>query len=507
MPANTSLGITLSELNGSQVLTILIKAFAVGYVSYLLLWIVHALLFSNLRKVPGPFLAKLTGLWEVKKVITGNIHGIMIDLHKKHGPIVQIAPNRYDFNTPEAVKTIYRIGNAFTKSRYYEPFGTPEFHNLMNALDNKDHATLRKQIASVYTMSALLSYENLVDAQTTIMKEKMQGFANQGDIIDLPQFLQFYAFDVVATITIGKSMGMMESNTDMYNTCQALDGMWHYIAVVGLIPGIHLRYMRLAKLLGLTPPTEALDAFIDGQIDQYTEAMERKGGVGDDEDTFLARMLKLQEQGKATKKDTRHCITINIGAGSDTTALGLSSIVYYLYNNPRTLSRLREEFDEFAKGGKLSDPVTFQQTQKMPYLQAVIKEALRLHPGVGTQLTRVVPKGGVVIEGQFFPEGAEVGVNGWALYYNQDAFGDDASEFRPERWLQPGEDVRIAGSFAFGAGPRSCLGKNVSILEMSKAIPQIVQNFDIEIQQGSWKHESWFFVKPEYKAQIKSRAH
>ncbi|EEU36595.1 uncharacterized protein NECHADRAFT_51828 [Fusarium vanettenii 77-13-4] len=505
MLVNSGFGITLAELHGSQALAILVKIFVAGYAFYIILWLVYILFLSNLRKVPGPFLAKLTRLWEVKKVITGNIHGIMIDLHKIHGPIVQIAPNRYDFNTPEAVKTIYRIGNAFTKSRYYEPFGDPSFHNLMNALDNKDHAALRKQIASLYTMSALLSYEPLVDAQTTILKEKMEGFANRGDVVDLPLFLQFYAFDVVATITIGKSMGMMESNTDMYDTCQVLDGMWHYIAVSGLIPGIHLRYIQLAKLLGLTPPTKALDFFIDTQIQHYTEAMERKGGVGDDEDTFLARMLKLQEQGKATKKDTRHCVTINIGAGSGTTAIGLSSVIYHLYSNPHALNRLREELDEFVKAGELSDPVGFQQTQKMPYLQAVTKEALRLHPGVGTQLTRVVPKGGVVIEGQFFPEGAEVGVNGWALYYNQDVFGDDAAKFRPERWLQPGEDVRIAASFAFGAGPRSCLGKNVSILEMSKAIPQIVKNFDIEIQYESWKHESWFFVKPEFKAQIKLR--
>ncbi|KAM6510112.1 hypothetical protein FALCPG4_017739 [Fusarium falciforme] len=190
MLVNTSSKVNLGELLGSQALVILMKILAVSYVSYLTLWLVHALFLSNLRKVPGPFLAKLTGLWEVKKVATGNIHGIMIDLHKIHGPVVQIAPNRYDFNTPEAVKTIYRIGNAFTKSRYYDPFGTPDFHNLMNALDNKDHTALRKQIASLYTMSALLSYEHSVDAQTAILKEKMQNFANRGDVVDLPQFLR-----------------------------------------------------------------------------------------------------------------------------------------------------------------------------------------------------------------------------------------------------------------------------------------------------------------------------
>ncbi|KAJ4171486.1 hypothetical protein NW754_013254 [Fusarium falciforme] len=202
MLVNTSLKVTLGELHGSQAYVTLIKILAVSNVSYLILWLVHALFLSNLRKIPGPFLAKLTGLWEVKKVVTGNIHGIMIDLHKIYGPIVQIAPNRYDFNTPEAVKTIYRIGNAFTKSRYYDPFGTPDFHNLMNALDNRDHATLRKQIASLYTMSALLSYEHSVDTQTIILKEKLLAFASRGEIVDLPQFLRFYAFDVIGTITV-----------------------------------------------------------------------------------------------------------------------------------------------------------------------------------------------------------------------------------------------------------------------------------------------------------------
>lgn len=87
MLVNTSLEVTLAELHGSQALAILIKTLAVIYVSYLILWLGYALFLSNLRKVPGPFLAKLTGLWEVKKVVAGNMHGIMIDLHKTYGTI------------------------------------------------------------------------------------------------------------------------------------------------------------------------------------------------------------------------------------------------------------------------------------------------------------------------------------------------------------------------------------------------------------------------------------
>ncbi|KAH7248152.1 cytochrome P450 [Fusarium solani] len=506
MLVNT-LELKLSELYISHSLSALLNILIVGQASYTILRLFYTIFLSGLRKVPGPFLARLTRFWEVKKVSTGDIHDVMIDLHKQHGPIVRIAPNRYDFNTPEAVKIIYRIGNAFHKSHFYDPFGSPQFKNLLNELDNGRHAAMRRQVASLYTMSALLSYENAVNVQTSILKKRLQDFASQGQVIDVPQFLQYYAFDVIGAITVGSSMGMMESNSDLHGACRELDGIWRHAAVVGLVPGLHPWIVRLASLLRLPSVTDGLDSFVDAQLHRYKEKASQ-GATDDMNATFIGAMLKLQEQGKATDADTRLCLAMNIGAGSDTTAISLSSAIYYLYTNPHTLRRLREELDGAAQAGKVSSPISFQQAQEMPYLQAVIKEALRLHPGVGTQLTRVVPKGGVVIEGQFFPEGVEVGVNAWALYHNQDAFGKDASEFRPERWLEPdNEDLRIAGSFAFGAGPRSCLGKNISILEMSKAIPQIVSNFHLYLEPNNkeWKNKCWWFVKPEYKAQVECR--
>lgn len=102
--------------------------------------------------------------------------------------------------------------------------------------------------------------------------------------------------------------------------------------------------------------------------------------------------------------------------------------------------------------GIIKDTVTFVDSQQMTYLQAVIKEALRMHPATGLPLSRVVPRGGATISGQFFPEGVSaflgwmdlmvnvklqtiVGVNSWVAHYNKHVFGDDADEFSPERWL------------------------------------------------------------------------
>ncbi|KAF4462953.1 pisatin demethylase [Fusarium albosuccineum] len=497
MLAKTSLSF-VNEVQTKHVFQIV----AVAFVAYNALWLIYTLFISSLRKIPGPFLARISWLWETKKVATGNIHEIIMDLHKRHselavaghrhpklmliqsslGPIIRVGPNRYDFDTMEAVKTIYRIGNALPKSDYYIPFGLPSFPTLFDVRDPGHHAIMKKQVAALYTMTALLSYESGVNGQTIILKEQLQKFCDQKEVINLPQFLQYYAFDVIGAITVGESMGMMESNSDTNGACADLDSLWHYASMMALTPSLHGWWILISAILPVPVAIKGLTEYIQRRISEYRK---NAAELGDkvalkDEGNFLAKLLLMKKEGKATPVDTRQAVGLNIGAGSDTTANALSSILYYI----------------------------FQDAQGIPYLQAVIKETLRLHPGVGTQLTRVVPKGGLVIEGQFFPGGIEVGVNGWALYHNKAIFGDDASSFRPERWLEANENLNISGTFAFGAGSRSCIGKNISILEMSKAIPQIVQNYDVEINHGdkTWKNECWWFVKPEYKALIKPRA-
>ena len=65
------------------------------------------------------------------------------------------------------------------------------------------------------------------------------------------------------------------------------------------------------------------------------------------------------------------------GAGSDTTAISLRAMLYYMLKNPSTMRKLQKEIEEMEEKGLISDPVTYQQSCKMPYLQAVMKEAMR----------------------------------------------------------------------------------------------------------------------------------
>ena len=96
--------------------------------------------------------------------------------------------------------------------------------------------------------------------------------------------------------------------------------------------------------------------------------------------------------------------TLNIFAGSDTTSIALRAIIYYLTQNPRCIDKLLQELDNATKAGSVSDPITYAETQKLPYLQACIKEAMRLHPSIGHNQVRVVPEGGFSFDGKFLPE-------------------------------------------------------------------------------------------------------
>jgi cytochrome P450 len=95
----------------------------------------------------------------------------------------------------------------------------------------------------------------------------------------------------------------------------------------------------------------------------------------------------------------------NVFAGSDTTAIALRSIFYHLLKNPRRMQRLLKEIDDVTGEMDLDKPVTFEQANRMPYLQAVMNEALRLHPIIGQSLPRVVPEGGLQIEEHLIPKG------------------------------------------------------------------------------------------------------
>jgi cytochrome P450 len=122
-------------------------------------------------------------------------------------------------------------------------------------------------------------------------------------------------------------------------------------------------------------------------------------------------------------------------AGSDTTAIYLRAIFYYLLRHPSALYRVLEGIQTAESKGRLSPIITYKESSSLPYLDACIKESGRIHPSIGLPLERVVPPAGLEIDGYHLPAGTVVRISAWTSQYDKDVFGPDADEWRPERWL------------------------------------------------------------------------
>ncbi|KAL9568905.1 hypothetical protein ACKAV7_006970 [Fusarium commune] len=480
--------------------------------SYYFIALLYSLFLSPLRSIPGPFLARVTRWWEYRVVKQGHSNQEFIRLHKKYGPVVRVGPNRYSLSQPKDVKKVYELGGKYIKTTYYSPLLSPVVHeqNIFAIQDNGLHKERRRKISPMYTMSSMVSYEPAVDEMTHVCVRKLHEFAKEGRLVDIPHWMQYYAFDVIGAITFNKSFNMMENEGDTTGMIKGIREANDFLAFWGIVPNLVPWLIGIATALGMTSNTSTLVSYALKQIDNTRKENAKSTVKGSTKyDTFLKKLLEGESEGRLKTPNLLDACGSNIGAGSDTTAVTLSSALYYLFQNPDKLKKLREEIDRKAADGGLSDPVTFQEAQDMPYLQAVIKETLRIHPAVGTILPRVVPRGGMELSGIYFPEGTEVGVNAWVLHYDKEIYGPDPEVFRPERWLGD-EKTSIMDSmmFAFGAGARTCIGRNISLLELTKMVPQIVRKFDLVIEDADKPLDTFcaWFVYPHYNGRFKVRA-
>jgi cytochrome P450 len=168
----------------------------------------------------------------------------------------------------------------------------------------------------------------------------------------------------------------------------------------------------------------------------------QKGNVGKRD--ILARLLEVSEkdESKLSFSEIIALTTTNLIAGSDSTAIGLRAILYFLCRSPVAYAKLQKEIDDAFASGAISTPVRYADGAKLEYLNAVITESLRAHAATGFVLEREVPSGGVTIAGTFIPGGTIVGINSWVMHANKQVYGEDAQTFNPERWFESEDRVR-----------------------------------------------------------------
>ena len=339
---------------------------------------------------------------------------------------------------------------------------------------------LRRAIGSAFAVKNLLDYEHDVEVTAAVLMAKILDRRT----IDLFDTLQRFQMDFLTGIAFGESNNFLGSGEDVVK--MSFQGRFKH--------WIRWQSMPILEHFVFKPP--CLSRFMKSPIPLWAQLSRQKlrtrlaatkiAPPGHIQRDLLQKYIEAAE----THKDTinpailQNMVSSTISAGFDTTAFTMTAIIYYLLKNPETFTKLHKELEDAVAGGRLSNPPTYVEADKLKYLSAVIKEAMRCYPFLALLLERIVPSGGAMITGTWLPGGTVVGCHPTIVHQDRECFGEDAHAFRPERWLNEDTDKVIAmerASLGFGSGKRVCLGRHIAELEIKKVIPALLLRFQVSI--------------------------
>jgi cytochrome P450 len=324
--------------------------------------------------------------------------------------------------------------------------------------------------------------------------------------MDLAQKIQFLTLDVISTIGFGKCFGLMDIDDDpdeyVNSTHAGLEvtsrqvalGTWwtNWVPFLGPKGNPDIDTAKgFDKMIALNA------SMVEAREKEF--AAQKSVGVVPKAD-MLTSFLKNGLSGDDLKTEN----VLQIVAGSDTTAGVLRGLLLYVLTNPRVYKTLQAEIDEAVasnRAPRAPGTIRYAQSRELEYLQAVIRESIRIFSPVNSPLSRDTPPEGdtITIDGQelHIPGGVSIIPSFKAMHRNKSVYGEDADVdvFRPERWLEQKDEKRRKenpdllsitlqarvitnryglveamkheNDLAFGYGRWQCLGKGVALRETS----------------------------------------
>ncbi|KAI1268171.1 cytochrome P450 [Xylariaceae sp. FL1019] len=460
--------------------------------------LVYRRYFSPISDIPGPFFASIGRLWHTKQIIGRKQSDVLLQLHDELGPFVRIANNEVSVCHPRGSKEI--LLNPLPKDKWYSFFQIPDyrFDGGMSILEPKRKAEHSKHFASGYALSNLLKSEDHMDTNIGSFLDWMDKHAASGEPMDFGLFLTFTANDVLGEVLFSKTFGFLKEGKDIDNAVRNNHGLALYAAIAGH----HWLFMLLHKLFIANPVVTWLNVVPAGHIMstavQWLEHREKNTDARFDMVEHWFKAMREQPD-RVSFRQVQCQTTGTIGGGADTISAGIQSFVYHALRRPSVWARARSEIDDLRAGGLCQDRVvSYAHTQKLPYLLACIKEALRIFPPAPLGLPRVAPKGGVTIGDRTFPEGTILSISPYVVHRSKALWGEDVNEYKPERWLSGDTAALDRNYVAFGLGFNSCPGQHLARIEMYKIAATIVRDYDIRQvnPDQAWSHDAYFIDCP-----------
>ncbi|KAI9892091.1 MAG: hypothetical protein M1814_001797 [Vezdaea aestivalis] len=410
----------------------------------------------------------------------------MADEIKKSGEkTIRISPNDLITVDTDLYRRMSAARSPYSRSDFFKAFKfNHESDNLISELNDEKHSKLRTKMAAGYSGKENLMMEQDMDAcildLISLIDTKYKSSSANCVPVDFARIVNFFTLDVITKLAFGKAFGYLATDSDVYSWMETIEQNLPFMQLVSSIPwiGYALRHPLVIKYVF---PSDR-DPVGVGKVMSAAKDLvgERFGPNAKSRQDMLGSFIRHG----LTQKEAESETLLQILAGSDTSAVASRATLLQIVTRPTIFNKLRNEIDTADAKGKISKPVIRDSEGKvMPYLQACIKEGLRMCPPVTGPMGKEVPAGGDIIDGRFVPAGVRVGVSIYLIGRDKEVFGDDADLYRPERWIDNSpEQIQLMerqNELIFGYGKFGCLGKGIAFVEFNKIFVELLRRFDI----------------------------
>ncbi|KIX08873.1 uncharacterized protein Z518_03530 [Rhinocladiella mackenziei CBS 650.93] len=491
----------------------IVVSFLVG-----LTWLVERAIFNiyfhPLAAFPGPPIAAVTGLYKayIDVAARSSFVHTLEKLHSQYGDVVRVGPNELHFSRPETYHEIYNANNRWDKERsLYHSFG--EDRSSFGFLEYKDAKSRKDVLSRVFSKKAIQEAEGLIEEKASQVIGLCESFSRHADRpVDLFYAFRCMSIDVITYLCFGNSVDAINAPDHKAPIIVAMDA--------SLPVFVAFKHSSLYKNMIIhCPPTISkfvspatsglvdLQQVLKQQIKEVTSNPENLKKLPHSTTIYhellrpeLYRDHSVPDPGSLYEESQ----ALMFG-GADTTGTTLMHGSFYILTNPEVYKKLRTELQ--GTWPILEQPPSLVTLQKLPYLTGVIKEALRMSPGVASPLPRVVPAPGVTLADKFIPGGTIVEMSSHFVHRNPTLF-DDADQFKPERWLDMDGKQLERWLVSFSRGARSCLGLNLAWAELYLTFAHLFRKFHVEIDPSSPKELKWRdcflpeYIGPHLRAKV-----
>lgn len=366
-----------------------------------------------MAKIPGPFLWSWSSIPYVYHLARGSASQRILELHDQYGPVVRLSPRQVSFASTQAYKDIYTRkpnGDLFVRDQFWLTTAPGRVNSIVT-VPLEQHASMRKVMLPSFDYTALPDQEPVIQkhARRFVDKLKLLAASSETCVVDFTEWSMFEAYDCIGELTFGDEIfdniatGRLHpalvsfaalAKNQAYNVCAK-----------------HLFHPFTDALAAIIQPLAAFgerkeEALVEHLMKVIGARMTKPPDLKHKYKDLFASLMAGVERGEVTPEEVGANGGILLAGGGETVGDTLSAAVNYLVRNPPQLERATREVRQTFKD---ASEVTGAAVANLEYLNAVLKEAMRLGSPVPTAVPRVVESQsglpGALVGGYWIPNG------------------------------------------------------------------------------------------------------